>query len=176
MMQKTYIAIFLILNSCTMKNIKLIEPKAEKINTSLSTHNDERIDEYYWLKERDNPKVIDYLNAENSYRDKYMKDYQSLEKKLFEEIKSRIKEDDSSVPYFENGYFYYTRYETGKQYPIYCRKKENLDANEEILIDANKMSKGHDYFRIGGIDVSPNNKIAAYGVDTVSRRDRKSVV
>ena len=153
-----------------MKNIKLIEPKAEKINTFLSTHNDERIDEYYWLKERDNPKVIDYLNAENSYRDKYMKDYQSLEKKLFEEIKSRIKEDDSSVPYFENGYFYYTRYETGKQYPIYCRKKENLDANEEILIDANKMSKGHDYFRIGGIDVSPNNKIAAYGVDTVSRR------
>ena len=170
MMQKTYIAIFLILNSCTMKNTKLIEPKAEKINTSLSIHNDERIDEYYWLKERDNPKVIDYLNAENSYRDKYMKDYQSLEKKLFEEIKSRIKEDDSSVPYFENGYFYYTRYETGKQYPIYCRKKENLDANEEILIDANKMSKGHDYFRIGGIDVSPNNKIAAYGVDTVSRR------
>ena len=153
-----------------MKNTKLIEPKAEKINTSLSIHNDERIDEYYWLKERDNPKVIDYLNAENSYRDKYMKDYQSLEKKLFEEIKSRIKEDDSSVPYFENGYFYYTRYETGKQYPIYCRKKENLDANEEILIDANKMSKGHDYFRIGGIDVSPNNKIAAYGVDTVSRR------
>tara|TARA_B110001454_G_scaffold38366_1_gene37778 strand:+ start:601 stop:2655 length:2055 start_codon:yes stop_codon:yes gene_type:complete len=153
-----------------MKNTKLIEPKAEKINTSLSIHNDERIDEYYWLKERDNPKVIDYLNAENSYRDKYMKDYQSLEKKLFEEIKSRIKEDDSSVPYFENGYFYYTRYETGKQYPIYCRKKENLDANEEILIDANKMSKGHDYFRIGGIDISPNNKIAAYGVDTVSRR------
>ena len=153
-----------------MKNTKLIEPKAEKINTSLSIHNDERIDEYYWLKERDNPKVIDYLNAENSYRDKYMKDYQSLEKKLFEEIKSRIKEDDSSVPYFENGYFYYTRYEAGKQYPIYCRKKENLDANEEILIDANKMSKGHDYFRIGGIDVSPNNKIAAYGVDTVSRR------
>ena len=170
MMKKTYIAIFLILNSCTMKNTKLIEPKAEKINTSLSIHNDERIDEYYWLKERDNPKVIDYLNAENSYRDKYMKDYQSLEKKLFEEIKSRIKEDDSSVPYFENGYFYYTRYETGKQYPIYCRKKENLDANEEILIDANKMSKGHDYFRIGGIDISPNNKIAAYGVDTVSRR------
>ena len=153
-----------------MKNTKLIEPKAEKINTSLSIHNDERIDEYYWLKERDNPKVIDYLNAENSYRDKYMKDYQSLEKKLFEEIKSRIKEDDSSVPYFENGYFYYTRHETGKQYPIYCRKKENLDANEEILIDANKMSKGHDYFRIGGIDISPNNKIAAYGVDTVSRR------
>jgi len=170
MMKKTYIAIFLILNSCTMKNTKLIEPKAEKINTSLSIHNDERIDEYYWLKERDNPKVIDYLNAENSYRDKYMKDYQGLEKKLFEEIKSRIKEDDSSVPYFENGYFYYTRYETGKQYPIYCRKKENLDANEEILIDANKMSKGHDYFRIGGIDISPNNKIAAYGVDTVSRR------
>ena len=153
-----------------MKNTKLIEPKAEKINTSLSIHNDERIDEYYWLKERDNPKVIDYLNAENSYRNKYMKDYQGLEKKLFKEIKSRIKEDDSSVPYFENGYFYYTRYETGKQYPIYCRKKENLDANEEILIDENKMSKGHDYFRIGGIDVSPNNKIAAYGVDTVSRR------
>jgi oligopeptidase B len=99
-----------------------------------------------------------------------MKDYKGLENELFEEIKSRIKEDDSSVPYLDNGYYYYTRFEKGKQYPIYCRKKDNLKNDEEILIDVNKMSQGHEYFRIGGIDISPNNKIMAYSVDTISRR------
>tara|TARA_B100001758_G_scaffold247227_1_gene264382 strand:+ start:13 stop:1908 length:1896 start_codon:yes stop_codon:yes gene_type:complete len=99
-----------------------------------------------------------------------MEDYKGLENELFEEIKSRIKEDDSSVPYLDNGYYYYTRFEKGKQYPIYCRKKDNLKNDEEILIDVNKMSQGHEYFRIGGIDISPNNKIMAYSVDTISRR------
>jgi oligopeptidase B len=153
-----------------MKKNEIIEPRAEKIDKVMSMHDHERIDEYYWLNERDNPKVIDYLNAENNYRDQYMKDYKSLENELFEEIKSRIKEDDSSVPYLENGYYYYTRFEKGKQYPIYCRKKGNLNNKEEILIDVNKISKGHEYFRIGGIDISPDNKIMAYSVDTVSRR------
>ena len=169
-MQKTYIAIFLILNSCTMKNTKLIEPKAEKIYTTLSNHNNERIDEYYWLNQRGNKKVIDYLNSENSYRDEYMKDYKKMEEDIFLEIKSRIKEKDSSVPYYDNGYYYYTRYEKDKQYPIYCRKKESLKSEEEVLIDANIMSKGHEYFRVGSIDISPDNKIMAYSVDTVSRR------
>ena len=104
-----------------MKNTKLIEPKAEKIYTTLSTHNNERIDEYYWLNQRGDKKVIDYLNSENSYRNEYMKDYKKLEEDIFLEIKSRIKEDDSSVPYYDNGYYYYTRYEKNKQYPIYCR-------------------------------------------------------
>ena len=153
-----------------MKNTKFKEPKAEKINKILSIHDDDRIDEYYWLNQRGNKKVIDYLNDENSYRDEYMKDHKGLEEDLFQEIKGRIKEDDSSVPYFDNGYFYYTRYEKDKQYPIYCRKKESLESEEEILIDANIMSEGHEYFRIGDFEVSPNNKIMAYSVDTVSRR------
>jgi len=153
-----------------MKKNEITEPRAEKINKIMTMHNHERVDEFYWLNERENPKVIDYLNAENDYRDSYMEKYKGLENELFEEIKSRIKEDDSSVPYLDNGYYYYTRYEKGKQYPIYCRKKDNLNNPEEILIDANKMSQGHEYFRIGGIDISPNNKIMAYSVDTVSRR------
>ena len=153
-----------------MKKNEIVEPKAKKIEKVLKMHEHERIDEFYWLNERDNPEVIKYLEEENNYRDSYMKDYKGLENELFEEIKSRIKEDDSSVPYLENGYYYYTRYEKGKQYPIYCRKKDNLENAEEILIDANKMSEGHEYFRIGGIDISPDNKIMAYSVDTVSRR------
>ena len=152
-----------------MKN-KLKEPIAEKIEKKLSIHGDSRIDEYYWMNQRGDKKVIDYLNLENSYRDEYMKEYKGLEDELFLEIKSRIKEDDSSVPYFDNGYYYYTRYEKNKQYPIYCRKKESLDSEEEILIDANIMSEGHEYFRIGDFEISPNNKIMAYSVDTLSRR------
>tara|TARA_X000001036_G_scaffold386162_1_gene381105 strand:- start:601 stop:2655 length:2055 start_codon:yes stop_codon:yes gene_type:complete len=153
-----------------MKKNELVEPMAKKVDKILKMHDHERNDEFYWLNERDNQEVIDYLNAENDYRDAYMKDYKNLENELFEEIKSRIKEDDTSVPYLDNGYYYYTRYEKGKQYPIYCRKKDNLSNPEEILIDANKMSEGHEYFRVGGIDISPNNKIMAYSVDTVSRR------
>ena len=150
------------------KNLK--EPIAEKIEKKLTIHGDTRIDEYYWLNQRGDKKVIDYLNAENSYRDLYMKDYKGLEEELFQEIKSRIKEDDSSVPYLDNGYYYYTRYEKGKQYPIYCRKKGNLEAKEEVLIDANIMSEGYDYFRVGDIEISPDDKIMAYSIDTLSRR------
>jgi len=153
-----------------MKKNEIPEPKAEKINKVMTIHDHQRVDEFYWLNERENPKVIEYLNAENSYRDMYMEEYKSLEEGIFNEIKSRIKEDDSSVPYLDNGYYYYTRYEKGKQYPIYCRKKENLSSQEEILLNVNEMSEDHEYFRVGGIDVSPNNKIMAYSVDTISRR------
>ena len=153
-----------------MKKNELAEPMAKKVDKILKMHDHERIDEFYWLNERGNQEVIDYLNAENDYRDTYMEEYKNLENELFKEIKSRIKEDDTSVPYLDNGYYYYTRFEKGKQYPIYCRKKGNINSPEEILIDANEMSEGHEYFRIGGIDISPNNKIMAYSVDTVSRR------
>ena len=153
-----------------MKKNEITEPKAEKIDKVMTIHDHQRVDEFYWLNERENPKVIEYLNAENNYRDQYMEDYKGLEEGIFNEIKSRIKEDDSSVPYLDNGYYYYTRYEKGKQYPIYCRKKEKLSSKEEILINVNEMSEGHEYFRVGGIDVSPNNKIMAYSVDTISRR------
>ena len=169
-MKKYLILTIIILHSCNMKKNELVEPMAKKVDKILKMHDHERNDEFYWLNERDNQEVIDYLNAENDYRDAYMKDYKNLENELFEEIKSRIKEDDTSVPYLDNGYYYYTRYEKGKQYPIYCRKKDNLSNPEEILIDANKMSEGHEYFRVGGIDISPNNKIMAYSFDTVSRR------
>ena len=169
-MKKFLLLMIILLQSCDMKKNEIIEPRAEKINKIMTMHNHERIDEFYWLNERGNPKVIDYLNSENDYRNSYMEYYKGLENELFEEIKSRIKEDDSSVPYLDNGYYYYTRFEKGKQYPIYCRKKDNLKNDEEILIDVNKMSQGHEYFRIGGIDISPNNKIMAYSVDTISRR------
>ena len=169
-MKKFLLLMIILLQSCDMKKNEIIEPRAEKINKIMTMHNHERIDEFYWLNERGNQKVIDYLNSENDYRNSYMEDYKGLENELFEEIKSRIKEDDSSVPYLDNGYYYYTRFEKGKQYPIYCRKKDNLKNDEEILIDVNKMSQGHEYFRIGGIDISPNNKIMAYSVDTISRR------
>ena len=152
-----------------MKN-KLREPIAEKIEKKLSIHGDTRIDEYYWLNQRGDKNVINYLNAENAYRDEYMQDYKNLEEELFLEIKSRIKEDDSSVPYLDNGYYYYTRYEKNKQYPIYCRKKGDLKSDEEILIDVNIMSEGYEYFRVGDIEISPNDKIMAYSVDTLSRR------
>ena len=168
-MTKYYLLIITILLSCDMKK-NLKEPIAEKIEKKLSIHGDTRIDEYYWLNQRGDKKVIDYLNAENSYRDLYMKDYKGLEEELFQEIKSRIKEDDSSLPYLDNGYYYYTRYEKGKQYPIYCRKKENLEAKEEVLIDANIMSEGYDYFRVGDIEISPDDKVMAYSIDTLSRR------
>ena len=169
-MKKFLLLMIILLQSCDMKKNEIIEPRAEKINKIMTMHNHERIDEFYWLNERGNPKVIDYLNSENDYRNSYMEDYKGLENELFEEIKSRIKEDDSSVPYLDNGYYYYTRFEKGKQYPIYCRKKDDLKNDEEILIDVNKMSQGHEYFRIGCIDISPNNIIMAYSVDTISRR------
>ena len=153
-----------------MKKSKLKEPIAKKIEKILSIHGDDRVDEYYWLSKRGDSKVLDYLNSENKYREELMKDYKELENNIFNEIKSRIKEDDSSVPYFDNKYFYYTRYEKNKQYPIYCRKNGSLDSEEEILIDANIMSEDHEYFRIGDIEISPDNKIMAYSVDTVSRR------
>ena len=104
--------------SCDMKKKELIEPKAKKIEKILSLHGDDRLDEYYWLNQRGDEEVISYLNEENDYRDEFMKDYKPLEEEIFQEIKSRIKEDDSSVPYYYNGYFYYTRYEKDKQYPI----------------------------------------------------------
>ena len=156
--------------SCDMKKKELIEPKAKKIEKILSLHGDDRLDEYYWLNQRGDEEVISYLNEENDYRDEFMKDYKPLEEEIFQEIKSRIKEDDSSVPYYYNGYFYYTRYEKDKQYPIYCRKEGSLDGREEILIDANTMSEGYEYFRVGSIEISPDNKTMAYSIDTVSRR------
>ncbi|PIX10395.1 MAG: oligopeptidase B [Flavobacteriaceae bacterium CG_4_8_14_3_um_filter_34_10] len=146
-------------------------PIADKIEKHLEIHNDIRIDNYYWLNDRENPEVIDYLERENDYYNNVTAHTKDFQTSLFEEMKARIKEDDSSVPYFYKGYFYITRFETGKNYPIYTRKKGNLDATEEIMFDGNQMAEGHSYFQLGGINVSPDNNLVAFGIDTISRRN-----
>ena len=145
-------------------------PDVKKIEKKLTIHGDTRIDHYYWLRERDNPEVINYLKAENAYTKEILKPAEELQEKLYNEIVGRIKQDDESVPYRKNGYYYYTRYEEGKEYPLYCRKKGSLKAKEEIMLNANEMAEGHDFFSISGHSISPDNKMIAFGVDTVGRR------
>ncbi|EMQ94116.1 Protease II [Xanthomarina gelatinilytica] len=152
-----------------MKN-KIFPPKAKKIPKTLVAHDDVRIDNYYWLNDRENQEVLDYLHAENKYTKQMMKHTEAFQEKLFEEMKARIKEDDQSVPYKFNGYWYITRFEKGKDYPIYSRKKETLEAPEELLFDCNEMAKNHAYFKLGSISISPDNSLAAFSTDTVSRR------
>ena len=123
-----------------------------------------------FMVERENPEVIDYLERENDYYQKSTAHLEPFQEKLYEEMKGRIKEDDNSVPYFYNGYWYLTRFETGKDYPIYSRFKDSLSAPEEILFDVNALAEGHDYYRLVGINISPDNTKALFGVDTVSRR------
>lgn len=150
---------------------KEIQPPVVKKNPhKLEKFGNVRTDNYFWLNERENKEVIDYLNAENEYYNSMTAHTKDFQNSLFEEMKSRIKEDDSSVPYFYNGYWYITRYETGKDYPIYTRKKGTLEAQEEIMFDCNEMAKGHNYFQLGGVSVSDDNKLAVFSVDTVSRR------
>ena len=164
-----------------IKSTTVKPPVAEKQLLQLIKHNDVRVDEYFWMrlsdeqklapiKDAQTQKVVDYLEAENDYYDKvtgYTKDFQE---KLFKEMKGRIKEDDASVPYKSNGYFYITRFEIGSQYPIYSRKKGNLEAKEEILFDVNEFAKGFDYYQLGGLNISTDNKLAVFATDTVSRR------
>jgi oligopeptidase B len=128
------------------------------------------VDPYYWLRERKDPEVIAYLEAENAYTDDMMKDTKDFEDQLYREIVGRIKQDDQSVPYLDNGYYYYTRFEEGGEYPLVCRKKGSLDAEEDIMLNVPEMAKDHSYFQLGGYAVSPDNKLLVYGVDTVSRR------
>ncbi|PKV51600.1 oligopeptidase B [Aquimarina sp. MAR_2010_214] len=154
----------------TTPDTKVQSPIAEKKLKNLKKHGDVRVDSYFWLNDRENQEVIDYLEQENNYNDKMTAHTKKFQTNLFEEMKSRIKEDDSSVPYKLNGYWYLTRFEKGKDYPIYSRKKESLDAEEEILFDCNKEAEGHSYYRLSGLSISPDNKLVAFGVDTVSRR------
>ena len=170
--------------SCNKKNMTKITTKApiaKKIPTTFEIHDDQRVDNYHWMRLTDAQKnmetpdsqtqeVLDYLNMENSFFESALKHTEGFQKDLFEEMKGRIKEDDSSVPYKKNGYFYITKFEVGKQYPIYIRKKDNLEAEEELLFDVNKMAEGHDYYTLGGLSISPDNTKAVYGVDTISRR------
>ena len=148
----------------------VLPPNASIIPHSLEKHGHIRTDNYYWLNNRENPEVIDYLNQENEYYKQSTVHTKDFQKELFEEMKARIKEDDESVPYFYNGYYYITRFEKGKDYPIHSRKKGNLQAKEEILFDCNEMAQGHAYFNLSGLSISEDNIWASFGVDTVSRR------
>ena len=145
-------------------------PKAKKINKKLTAHGEVRIDPYYWLNERENPEVIQYLEQENAYCDFVMKDTELLQRELFEEMKSRYKEDDESLPYFFNEYWYITRYEKGTEYPIFTRKYQSQENEEELLLDVNILADGHDFYDVGGISISLNNEIMAYSEDITGRR------
>lgn len=145
-------------------------PKAKKINKKLTAHGEVRIDPYYWLNERENPEVIQYLEQENEYCDFVMKDTELLQRELFEEMKSRYKEDDESLPYFFNEYWYITRYEKGTEYPIFTRKYQSQENEEELLLDVNILADGHDFYDVGGISISLNNEIMAYSEDITGRR------
>ena len=142
----------------------------KKIPAQLEKHGHVRVDNYYWLRERDNPEVIRYLNSENEYAAKEMAHTRDFEKELFKEIIGRFKQTDMSVPYKRDDYFYYLRYEQGKEYPIYARKRDTLEHAEEIMLDANQLAEGHEFFAIGGSAVSSGQDILAYAVDTQGRR------
>jgi oligopeptidase B len=165
----------------TTTDMEMKPPEAEQIPRELEAHGDIRIDNYYWMKLTDeqknaeNPdeqtqKVKAYLEAENEYRENVMAHTESLQEELYQEIIGRIKQTDESVPYFKNEYWYYSRYEEGKEYPIYCRKKGSMDAEEQIMLNVNDYGDKYEFVSIGGLSVSPDNKFLAYGLDTISRR------
>lgn len=156
------------LTHATQKSFTPTPPIAAQIEHKLEKHGETRIDEYFWLKDRKNPEVIKYLKAENAYLNKTLKPTEKLQKELFKEMKSRIKEDDSTYPLKHGPYYYYTRYEKGKQYPIYARKKQ-LNEKEEILFDINKLAKGKNFYS-ARYTISPDHNTAALTYDTVGRR------
>jgi oligopeptidase B len=142
----------------------------KKIPTRLEKHGHTRVDDYYWLRQRESAEVISYLNIENERAAKEMAHTRDFEERLFEEIKGRFKQTDMSVPYKRDDYYYYTRYEQGKEYPIYARKRDSLDRPEEIMLDVNALAEGHEFFSVGGTAVSSGQDILAYAVDIEGRR------
>lgn len=156
-------------NQTTDKTVKITQqsdfpaPPVAAINPSVFTEfGNQRTDNYFWLKNKTNPEVIEYLKAENAYCDTVMKPTVQLQEKLFAEMKGRIKETDETVPQMDNGYYYYSRTEEGKQYRIYCRKKGNVSAPEEIIFNVNSMAEGKQAYIFAGYDVSTDNRLAAY--------------
>ncbi|MFN8429076.1 MAG: S9 family peptidase [Spirosomataceae bacterium] len=154
-----------------ISNKGILAPSAEKRPHDITIHNHTRTDNYYWLNQREDPEVLNYLNAENEYLEAVMKPIAAQREALFEEMKARIKEKDESVPYKDGSFYYYSKFVEGGEYPVYCRKKDNLDAAEEVILDGNQLGKDKAYFQIGGFEISDNEEIMAYGTDTVSRRN-----
>ena len=150
-------------------------PRARVAPTRLEAHGVVRVDDYYWLRERDNPEVTAYLEAENEHTRAVMEPTEALQETLFAEIKARIKQTDMSVPYREGDYTYYTRYENGREYPIYCRRQietpqASARPSEEVLLDVNLLAEGHDYCAVSGRQVSPDQYLIAYAIDVEGRR------
>lgn len=145
-------------------------PKAKKILKHLEIHNDTRIDPYFWLNEKQNPEVIEYLNAENDYLNHEMKDTETLQESLFEEMKSRYKKNDESLPYFFNQYWHIVKYKENQEYPFFYRKFKSLESEEELILDTNLLAKNQDFFEIGSLSTSMDNQILAYSQDTLGRR------
>lgn len=160
----------LIAASVTTHAQSVVPPAAAVRPATLEHHGHVRIDNYFWLRERENPEVIGYLNAENAYVDTMMAPTRELQEKLFEEIKGRIKQTDMSVPYKLDDYVYYTRFEEGKDYPLYCRKPVAGSADEQVMLDANLLAEGRGFLAVGGREVSQDQNILAFAVDTVGRR------
>ena len=158
------------MNKNEIKLKKNYPPSPKKKPKNLKKFDSIRVDNYYWLKNRNDPDVIKYLEKENDYYEKKTSHTKEFQDKIFKEIKNRIKEDDKSVPYFLNGYWYITKFKKDKDYPIYVRKKETLDSKEQILFDCNFLAKNYNFFNLSNIKISPDNKLAAYSIDTVSRR------
>ena len=145
-------------------------PISKKHHQELSIHGHTRIDPYYWLNDRSNPEVIEYLNQENDYLKEQLQHTEEFQERLFEEMKGRIKEEDESVPYLKHGYYYYTKFIKGGEYPIFCRRKDNMSAEEEILLDINVLAKDQEYMNVASIEVAPNQQLLAFSQDSVGRR------
>ncbi len=145
-------------------------PRPTEKPHEITMHNDTRIDEFYWLRERENPDVISYLNQENEYTKNRMADVKDLEQQLFDETVARIKQNDQSVPYSLRGYLYYTRFEEGQQYPIYCRKKLEANSDEQVMLNVNELAEGKTYCNVSNVTVSSNDQLLAFAVDFVGRR------
>ena len=156
--------------ACQPNMNKPTPPVADIKPHTFNEHGHTRTDNYFWLKERENPEVIAYLNAENDYCAAVLKDSKEAEEALFNELKARVKENDESVPYKDGAYFYYNKYEQGKDYAINYRKLGNLDAKEKLLMDENERAKGHSYYDLGSLEISNDNNLLAYSEDLVSRR------
>ncbi|MGX1930392.1 S9 family peptidase [Flagellimonas sp. 2504JD4-2] len=150
--------------------MQVTPPIAKKKPTKLEKHGDVRIDDYYWMNDREDQEVLDYLNAENAYYGEMTSHTKQFQEDLFQEMKSRIKEDDTSVPYKYNGFWYITKYEMGQEYPIYLRRENSMESADELMFDCNEMAKDHEFFNLRGISISPDNKLASFATDTVSRR------
>jgi oligopeptidase B len=171
-----FLGIIIIGLKMTPPKQKLMPPVAKRIPKDVTIHGDKRIDNYFWLRERDSQPVLDYLNAENDYTFSKMKPTEKLQKKLVQEMRGRIKEDDATVPYKFGTFMYYTRTEEGKQYDIYCRKPGSMTGEEQVTLNLNVMAQKHDYLVLNAYKISPDEQKLAFTIDTSGAELHKMII